>query len=94
VLGQLESVHCLQALVVLHVRIDGGLVLRLAAPGFDRIDFISYRPDPPGGVRCGPLPEAHRVLATYRTNPQSDPTPDSDGQAVAVELIPDGYVPR
>jgi tetratricopeptide (TPR) repeat protein len=93
VLGMFEGVECLQDLVVLRVRVDNQ-PLRLAASGFDEIDFISYRAGAPAGVQCGPLPEPQRVLATYRTGAPDAPSPEGDGRAVAIELIPDGYVPR
>jgi len=92
-LGVFETVECVQDLVVLHIRADKQ-VLRLVASGFDQIDFISYRSDSPAGVRCGPISQPLRALATYRAHAPDAPSPEGDGQAVAIELIPDGYVPR
>ena len=40
---------------------------------------------------CGPWPKPVRVLATYRARAASAAA--SDGDAVAIELLPDDYTP-
>ena len=92
VLGVFESVGCGQDQVVLRVITDRGPV-HLEAKAFSDIEFISYRPDPPKSVACGPAERTLRVLATYRPFEARSPA-GIDGYAVAVELIPDNYTPR
>jgi hypothetical protein len=86
--GVFESITCGQNRVVLMVRTDAGLQ-RFAAARILDVDFVSYRPGAPGSINCGtqtPLP----VLATYRDLP-AGALRDVDGQAVAIELLPDGF---
>jgi hypothetical protein len=58
------------------------------------VDFISYRTDTPSAVSCGPLTTPLRVLVTYRAKPAFTAAGTIDGDAVAIELLPDGYIPR
>lgn len=62
--------------------------LRFSAAGFDAVDFISYRSADPGGVSCGAQPQALPAIVTYRGASDGAAT----AQAIAVELVPDGYV--
>lgn len=54
-------------------------------------EFISSGPNPPAAVGCGPLKPVQRVLATY--TPAANPTKAFDGDAVAIELVPDDFTP-
>jgi hypothetical protein len=69
----------------------GGQTLRVGAPRFEQIDFISYRSDAPAAVSCGTLPTPLRVLATYRAGAKFEGA--AHGEIVAIELVPDGYSP-
>ena len=88
VLGAFRAVECDQGAVVLLVQSDQRL-LRLRARQMDEVDFIAYRADAPTEVNCGPLPTPLRVLATYIAMASAG----VDGQAVAIELLPDGFTP-
>ena len=70
-----------------------GRVLKLAAKQLSEVDFISYRSDTPGALNCGPLATPLRVLITYRTRPATTPAGMIDGDAVAIELVPEDYTP-
>lgn len=89
VLGTFEAVDCANGAVVLRVAIDGR-VLALQAKQFTDVDFISYRSSAPGEVNCGPQKTRDRVYATYRPG---GTTAGIDGQAVAIEVLPDDFVP-
>lgn len=91
VLGQFTAIECPANAVVVLLDV-GGQTLRVGAAQFDRIDFISYRPDAPSAVSCGPLPTPLRVLATYRPNGATI-AGAAHGEIVALELVPDGYAP-
>ena len=92
-LGDFTLIECPRpGLIVLQVSSEGEL-RRFAAEQFDQVEFITYRPEPPSSVACGRVPPPRRVLATYRVTP-GEWGPDTDGEAVAIELLPDGYVPR
>ena len=90
-LGVFRAIQCRQGSLVLEVQTPAG-ELNLTAARLSDIDFISYRTDTPGSVNCGPVPGLPPVLATYR--PSAGGSADGvHGEAVAIELIPDGYVP-
>jgi hypothetical protein len=54
------------------------------------VDFISYRSSTPSEVNCGPQKGRDRVYATFRPAAARN---GIDGQAVAIELLPDGFAP-
>jgi hypothetical protein len=92
VFGSFRAIECQRETVLLNVEVEGRL-LRLSAKQLSEIDFITYRDEPPGAVSCGPLPKPMRVLATYRARPTGAAAAAPDGDAVAIELLPDGYAP-
>jgi tetratricopeptide (TPR) repeat protein len=90
-LGQFTGIECSQDLMALRIEADGR-VLRLAAKQLSDVDFIAYRTDTAGSVSCGPLAKPVRALITYRA--RSATTGAIDGDAVAIELLPDDYQPN
>jgi hypothetical protein len=93
VLGVFRSIQCRQGAVILEVQTATAL-MTFAARQLGEVDFISYRTDTPGSVNCGAVPGAPPVLATYRPSAGGPSADGIDGAAIAIELIPDGYVPR
>ena len=91
VLGMFRAIECQQAGVILVVDVDGRIV-RMEAKLLSEIDFITYRTDQGGSVTCGALPMPQRVFATYRPKPGAPAQGTSDGEAVAIELLPDDYI--
>jgi hypothetical protein len=93
-LGQFSAIECSRDLIVL--RIDGnGRVWRFATKQLGDVDFITYRTDTAGSVNCGPVKPPVRALVTYR--PRTDATTATgaiDGDAVAIELVPDDFQPN
>ena len=90
VAGTLVAIECPpRGPIALVVRVDGAS-MRAHAAKFDDIDFISYRDDLKGQVRCGPRTPADRVLLTIRPDANST----NSGGAVAVEFVPDNYKPN
>jgi len=92
-LGQFTTIECSRDLIVLHV-VDNGRVFKLAAKQLSEIDFITYRTDTTGSVTCGPLKPAVRALVTYRPTATTATAGSIDGDAVAIELLPDDYQPE
>jgi tetratricopeptide (TPR) repeat protein len=92
-LGQFLAIECRSDLIVLRVEVNGR-VLRLAAKQMSDVDFITYRSDTTGSVNCGTLPAPVRVLVTYRVRTADTATNMIDGDAVAIELLPDDYRPE
>jgi tetratricopeptide (TPR) repeat protein len=90
--GLLTEIECVEQQIVLHVRAPGETLL-LRAARFDAVDFISYRSTTPGRISCGARRPAEDVYVTWRRGEASVPSGTSQGTAVAVELLPDGYVP-
>lgn len=91
VVGEFERVDCPQGAIVIHVRV-ADRTLRLRARGFDAVEFINYRESTVPPPRCGPFAEGLHALATFRPATGGDDA--ADGEAVAVEIVPPGYVPR
>jgi tetratricopeptide (TPR) repeat protein len=88
--GFFKSVECAAGTVTLILDTTAG-PLRLTAPTFDQIEFISYRADAPKMVKCGSIEPAQRVLATFR-GARADTA--GHGEAVAIELLPIGFEPK
>jgi tetratricopeptide (TPR) repeat protein len=78
--GVLERVDCTDDTFLLQVRVDGEMRRITAIRGVT--DFITYRPAAPPQFDCGPRDPAEDILVTV----------GSDGIAVAVELLPDGFL--
>ena len=62
-----------------------------AAPTFDAVEFISYRTDLEGQIPCGPRAAPQAVYLTW--SPSSTAGDGIIGTAVAIEFLPDGFVP-
>jgi tetratricopeptide (TPR) repeat protein len=91
-LGQFRAIECTRDFIVLQVDANGR-TLKLAATQLSDVDFITYRSDTPGSVSCGALPAPMRVLITYRVRATTTPAGAIDGDAVAIEVLPDDYTP-
>ena len=90
VIGTFEAIECVNGTVVLRV-VSDGRVLSLRTRQLADVDFISYRSSAPSNVSCGPQPTSYSVYATYR--PSAAGTAGIDGDAVAIEVLPDGFKP-
>jgi tetratricopeptide (TPR) repeat protein len=90
--GLFTEIECTRGQIVLHVR-EVGQTLLLRAARFDAIDFISYRSSTPGTISCGPRQPPENVYVTWRADETAVAAGTSQGIAVAVELLPDGFVP-
>ena len=93
VLGAFTSLECRPRSIVLHVDVQGRS-LQLEAGRLDDVEFITYTSATSGAVGCGALQPPARVLVTYRAKSTTTAEGSTDGQAVAVEVLPDGYTPR
>lgn len=92
VCGRLAEIECAQPGVVFRVETASGATLRLRAEDMRRVRFVTYTAEvKTGPVSCGPRARADHVLVTYRS-PRDDQQP-FDGEAVAVEFIPDDWNP-
>ncbi|HEX8283761.1 MAG TPA: tetratricopeptide repeat protein [Pyrinomonadaceae bacterium] len=92
VCGRLAEIECADVGVVLRVETAGG-TLRLRAEDLRGIRFITYTTAvKTGRLECGPRERADHVLVTYRSDARAGGS--SDGQAVAVEFIPEDWNPR
>jgi hypothetical protein len=90
VLGTFRGIVCGKDLTLLAIQ-TGGRTLQLRQDPARPPEFIAYVPNPPKAVACGPIEPPQRVLATYRTSARL--TTSYDGDAVAIELIPDDFTP-
>jgi cytochrome c-type biogenesis protein CcmH/NrfG len=88
VLGTFQAIDCVNGSVVLRVSSEGRS-LALRAKALADVDFISYRSSTPGEVNCGPQKAPERVYATYRPAAEGG----VDGEAVAIEVLPDNFAP-
>jgi tetratricopeptide (TPR) repeat protein len=83
--GMLEALDCRGDQVDFVLETPDGTVR--AGGRFADIRVINYRPGPLGEVLCGPLTRALPTLLTWK------PLPAGARQAIAVEFVPDGFVP-
>jgi tetratricopeptide (TPR) repeat protein len=88
VFGQLTGIECGRDGIVLAMTADG-TTSRVTAPGFEAIDFITYREDLRGQVQCGPRSPPDPVFLTFRPGAGGS----TQGVAVAVEFVPTDYHP-
>ncbi len=82
--GIFQAIVCSEKGVVLVLQGPTGTV-RASAASFPSVEFTTFRSQTGGSVSCGPQP-AVPALLTWRS--EADST-----VAVAIELVPDGYVP-
>ena len=91
VCGRLAEIECLDAGVVFRVETAAG-TLRLRAEDLRGVRFVTYTAKvKTGRISCGPREQADPVLVTYRSN--RDARAAADGEAVAVEFIPEDWNP-
>jgi len=93
VCGRLAEIECADAGgIVLRIETSAG-TLRLRAEDLRGVRFITYTAAvKTGRLDCGPRERADHVLVTYRS--KRDERAASDGEAVAVEFIPEDWNPR
>jgi hypothetical protein len=82
--GLLENVECAADAITLHLRADGQR-FRVTAPGFEAVEFITYRTDLAGAVKCGPRVPPDHVFVTW--TPLKGTPASVLGRAVAVEFL-------
>lgn len=92
-IGMLTAVDCQGGMIVLRVETEDES-LRLAAAGFSAVDFITYQSTTAQSIACGPQQPPKRVFATYRESDAAVQTTGIDGRAIAIEMLPEGYVVR
>jgi hypothetical protein len=91
VCGRLAEIECEAGGVVLRVETAAG-TLRLRAEDLHGVRFVTYTAAvKTGRIECGPRERADHVLVTYRS--KRDERAASDGEAVAVEFIPEDWNP-
>ena len=91
VCGRLEEIECDGPGVVFRVETEAG-TLRLRAEDLRGVRFVTYTTAvKTGRIGCGPRERADHVLVTYRS--KRDPALPFDGEAVAVEFIPEDWKP-
>ncbi|MFN2453309.1 MAG: tetratricopeptide repeat protein [Pyrinomonadaceae bacterium] len=84
--GLLSSIECNDAGIVLSVQV-GGHTLRLHNAAADQVKFVTYMAGINDAISCGARNPANTVLVTYR--PAKDARAGYDGEAVAVEFVPE-----
>ena len=91
VAAMLTAIECTRGRVALALTVNGQPA-RVHVRRLDGIEFIAYRNDLEGQVKCGPRLAAEQVLVTYR--PEKTPDDGTLGEAVAVEFPPADYRPN
>jgi tetratricopeptide (TPR) repeat protein len=86
--GIFEAVACRPGRFVFRVR-TADTVIEAEAASLDDVDFVAYRPLPGMAIGCGPRLEPEEIYQTWRP----DPNTPGDGAAVAIEILPEGFVP-
>jgi hypothetical protein len=87
--GRLVEIDCDDAGVILLVA-SGEKTLRLHADELRSIRFVTYTAAvKTGHLTCGPRERAETVLVTYK--PRREGRGVSDGEALAVEFVPEDW---
>jgi hypothetical protein len=82
--GLLQRIDCSIRGRVAFVVQTADQTVRMSAPKMQDVEFITYREDVTGDVKCGPLKEPMRVYLTSR-----DPSkPGAERVVTAVEFLP------
>lgn len=89
--GTFTAIECRQGSIVLQIDTPSGPV-RMAARAFPEVEFITYRDLAPTNVACGAQRPALPVLATFRAEDAPIAGANTPNTAVALELVPDGFV--
>jgi tetratricopeptide (TPR) repeat protein len=84
--GLLTGIECAESGVLLSVSV-GDRTLKLHSSSLRRVIFLTYVPQIKGELTCGPRAPANPALITYR--PAHDAGAKFDGEAIAIEFIPD-----
>ena len=84
--GLLTDVECTETGVLLSVTV-GERTLKLHNNSLRRIIFLTYVPEIKGQLACGTRTPANNAIITYR--PSHNASAGSDGEAIAIEFIPD-----
>lgn len=84
--GLLTHIECMSSGVALFVKV-GDRTLRLHSEDLRRIYFVTYVPGFERAVTCGARTPQNLVVLTYR--PSKIPRADFDGEAVAIEFVPE-----
>lgn len=92
VFGTFTSVGCEGGHLVIEIETDVGPV-QMVTDTLGDVEFRAYRPDAPRGVACGEQRPAYPVLATF-LEPPDGASMAAPNRAVAIELLPEGYLPR
>jgi Flp pilus assembly protein TadD len=91
--GVFIGVECMPGQVVLQIRVPGA-TFRVRAARFADVVFTSYRQVPVPPVVCGDRTPPEEVYVTWKRGNGSDGTAGELATAVAVELLPDGFIPE
>jgi len=91
VVGRLRGVMCQGSTRVIVVETSNGIV-RLRRHPSQEFTYLTYVAGAPASIACGELSPARRVLATY-VAPAPPARPNIDGDAVAIEIVPEGFAP-
>jgi hypothetical protein len=91
VVGRLRGVMCQGGTRLIVVETSEGL-LRLRRHASRAFVYTAYVAGAPASIACGELQPTRRVLATY-VAPAPPARPNVDGDAVAIEIVPDGFTP-
>jgi hypothetical protein len=89
--GTLTAIDCESGTVVLHVETEDES-LRLRAASVEAVQFISYPSTAGTSMGCGPVDPSTRVFATYVESDAAIQATGIDGRAIAIEILPEGYV--
>ena len=90
--GTLDAIECGPTGIALLVRGPDGTV-RARAESMAAVEFITYRTLETTAVSCGPQSPRLEVYLTWRGDPTPRAGPPGDAIAIALEVLPPGFVP-
>lgn len=84
--GILVRVDCDQTGAVTFTVKVGERLIKLRTADMSGVRFVSYLPQPPGDMSCGPRKSEEVVVVTFR--PAKDPRAKISGELVSMEFVP------
>jgi hypothetical protein len=89
--GAFEAIECGPKGMVFVVR-TAEARLRTRASRFEEVEFITYRTLASQSIGCGAQVPVMPIYLTWR--PPSGSNEAAEGTAVAIEILPEGFVPE
>ena len=87
--GMLTRIECSAKLIVFHIRLKDGGVLKLQSAAFADVDITAYTQEAGSDITCGARKPESFVIVTYRA--AAGGKAKADGVVTALEFVPSSF---